>query len=147
MILASVSQTEALGRAIGEQLDAGDIIALTGPLGAGKTTLARGILAGLGFSGEVASPSFAIVHRYDPPETRLTAVHVDLYRIDNPAECDELGLDECLEDGALIVEWPENGPRWLFDRALDIRLDSHGLGSRRLTVTTSPAWKERWSVA
>ena len=72
----------------------GDVITLSGPLGAGKTSIARGLLAALGLAGEAPSPTFAIVQPYAPPETRLPVMHVDLYRIEDPDEIEELGLDE-----------------------------------------------------
>ena len=72
----------------------GDVITLSGPLGAGKTSIARGLLAALGLAGEAPSPTFAIVQPYAPPETRLPVMHVDLYRIEHPDEIEELGLDE-----------------------------------------------------
>jgi tRNA threonylcarbamoyladenosine biosynthesis protein TsaE len=135
-------ETEALGRRLGTQLRAGDVVALFGELGAGKTTLARGILAGLGHRGEVASPTFPIVIPYDtlsPP-----AWHVDLYRIEDPAEIDELALDEALEDGALIVEWPERMGRGLWAHSLRLTLSREGEGARALTAEVPPAWETRW---
>ncbi len=75
---------------------AGDVITLSGPLGAGKTSIARGLLAALGLEGEAPSPSFAIVQPYAPPEVRFPVLHVDLYRIDDPDEIEELGLDDAL---------------------------------------------------
>src|SRR5687768_18556213 len=96
----------AFGRKLAGALRAGDVVTLRGPLSAGKTTLVRGLLAALGHEGEVPSPSFAIVQPYealDPP-----IWHVDLYRIENVSDLDELGLQDISEDGVLIVEWPEH---------------------------------------
>src|SRR3546814_8242978 len=110
-MLSNPAATEALGARLGRQLRAGDTIALFGELGAGKTTLSRGILQGLGFKGEVASPTFPIVQTYDPPDVRLTLWHVDLYRIEDAQELEELALDEARGEGALVIEWPERfGP-------------------------------------
>ena len=83
-------------------------LALVGPAAAGKTTLARGILAALGHVGEVPSPSFAIVEVYDPPDVRLPVVHADFYRLSSPAELTELGLDEYRHGAVLLAEWPEH---------------------------------------
>jgi tRNA threonylcarbamoyladenosine biosynthesis protein TsaE len=118
------------------------VIALSGPLGAGKTSIARGLLAALGLQGEAPSPSFAIVQPYAPPDVRVPVTHVDLYRIDDTAEIEELGLDEALVDSVLLVEWPERaGDRW--PEALWLTLSVDG-GGRRLTARVPAAWKARW---
>lgn len=96
------------GAAIAAQLRPDDVVALSGGLGAGKTTLARAILAGLGHTGEVPSPSFAIVELYDPPAVRLPLVHADFYRLKRPEEAEEIGLDDYRQGAALLAEWPEN---------------------------------------
>jgi tRNA threonylcarbamoyladenosine biosynthesis protein TsaE len=97
-----------LGKRVAMALQIGDVIALSGGLGAGKTTLARAIIAGLGYAGEVPSPSFAIIEVYDPPALRIPLVHADFYRLKRPEEAEELGLDDYRHDAALIAEWPEN---------------------------------------
>lgn len=97
-----------LGLAIAERLRPGDVVALAGGLGAGKTTLARAIIAGLGHEGEVPSPSFAIVEVYDPPAVRLPLVHADFYRLARPEEAEEIGLDDYRQGAVLLAEWPEN---------------------------------------
>ena len=96
------------GGAIAERLRPGDVVALSGGLGAGKTTLARAIIAALGHSGEVPSPSFAIIETYDPPTVRLPLVHADFYRLDDPSEAAQIGLDDYRDGAALLAEWPEN---------------------------------------
>jgi len=141
--LPDAGATEALGRAIAGRLQAGDSLALFGPLGAGKTTLARGILSGLGFGGDVASPTFPIVQAYQPPDTRLPVWHVDLYRIERPEELEELGLDEALDGGVLLIEWPERLPA-LWDETLRLRLEPDAAGGRALTAFVPPAWGDRW---
>ena len=143
MLLPDPAATEALGRRIGPLLRAGDSIALHGALGAGKTSLARGILKGLGFAGEVPSPTFPIVQLYGPPDTRLPAWHVDLYRIEEPEELDELGLEEALSDGALLIEWPERLPA-LWPETLGLTLTTAEGGGRRLTASVPAAWGSRW---
>lgn len=140
ILLPDERATERFGRALGVLLRAGDAIALFGTLGAGKTTLARGVLRGLGFAGDVASPTFPIVQAY---ETEPPLWHVDLYRIEHEGELDELGLDEALLDSALLVEWPERLPR-LWPDMLRLTLDIRPDGARALTAEVPPAWGGRW---
>ena len=141
--LKDAEATEAFGRALAGRLHAGDVVALFGGLGAGKTTLARGVLEGLGHAGDVASPTFPIVQTYDPPDTRLPIWHVDLYRIEQPEELDELGLDEALVDGVLIIEWPERLTS-LWPDTLLLSLESIETGGRALTAEVPAAWGDRW---
>ena len=141
MILDDEAATAALGRRMAALARAGDLIALSGPLGVGKTTLVRGFLAGLGHDGEVPSPSFAIVQPYealDPP-----VWHVDLYRLRDRSELAELGLDAA-EEGILIIEWPERGGERAWPGALHLGLDFAEAGARRLTVEVPPPWEGRW---
>ncbi|HMO68427.1 MAG TPA: tRNA (adenosine(37)-N6)-threonylcarbamoyltransferase complex ATPase subunit type 1 TsaE [Novosphingobium sp.] len=106
--LPDLAAMDRLGAAIAAALRPGDVVALSGGLGAGKTTLARAIIAALGHAGEVPSPSFAIIEPYEPPAVRLPVVHADFYRLSDPREAAELGLDDYRADGVLIAEWPEN---------------------------------------
>lgn len=144
MILADEAATLALGASLAERLRVGDVVALSGPLGAGKTTLARGCLAALGHAGEVASPTFNLVSSYAPPDVRLPLLHVDLYRLDDPDEAEELGLDDALSDGALLVEWPERLGDRLWRQALRLSLEPAADGARRLTAGVPAAWEARW---
>ncbi len=96
------------GAAIAARLRAGDVVALTGGLGAGKTTLARTILAALGHPGEVPSPTFTIIETYPAPPLRLPVVHADFYRLEDPCELAEIGLDDYREGAALLAEWPDH---------------------------------------
>jgi tRNA threonylcarbamoyladenosine biosynthesis protein TsaE len=144
MIIASEAELMAFGGSLAAVLKAGDKIALKGTLGAGKTTLARGLLRGLGFAEEVPSPSFAIVQQYDPPEVRLSVAHVDFYRIEDPAEIQELGLDDCLHDGAIVAEWPDRLPDSFWHDALKIDIEILPDNTRQLTCLAGPAWKDRW---
>lgn len=141
--LADADATEAFGRALAPRLRAGDCVALFGRLGAGKTSLCRGVLLGLGFEGDVASPTFPIVQVYEPPGLRLPVWHVDLYRIERPAELDELGLDEALEEAALLIEWPDRLPSLRPD-TLRLELADDAAGGRNLTALVPPAWGDRW---
>lgn len=143
MILADAHATHAAGLALSQVLRPGDVIALSGELGAGKSSLARGLLEGLGFTGEVPSPSFALVIPYAPPEVRIPVWHVDLYRLDTPEEADALALDEALDDGALVIEWPERLGARLWPDALRVTLEFDTNGGRRLTVNVPPSWEAR----
>ncbi|WP_242095191.1 tRNA (adenosine(37)-N6)-threonylcarbamoyltransferase complex ATPase subunit type 1 TsaE [Sphingomonas sp. CROZ-RG-20F-R02-07] len=142
--LADPAATEAFGATLAPLVRVGDVVALVGDLGAGKTSLARGLLAALGLAGEAPSPSFAIVQPYAPPETRLPVLHVDLYRIESPDEMEELGLDEALGDSVLLVEWPERAGVARWPDALVLTLAAEPDGARRLTVTVPEGWKRRW---
>lgn len=133
-----------LGAVLAAIMRAGDVIAVSGGLGAGKTTLARGLLAALGLEEEAPSPTFAIIQPYEPPEVSLPVAHVDLYRLDNPEDVEELGLDEYLADGALVVEWPERMGKRLWPDALLLNIEVLPDGARRLTASLPPSWKERW---
>lgn len=117
----------------------GDVVALSGELGAGKTTFARGVLRALGWAGEVPSPTFTLVQPYD---TEPPVWHCDLYRLDSPAEADALGLFET--DAALLVEWPERLGARLPADALRLHLAGAGGPTRRLTAHVPPAWEGRW---
>jgi len=127
--LPDLAAMERFGTAIAARLRPGDVIALSGGLGAGKTTLARAILAGLGHGGEVPSPSFSIVEPYDPPGVRLPVVHADFYRLARPEEAEELGLDDYRQGAALIAEWPEQAGGFSHEPAcLSISLETAGEG-------------------
>lgn len=106
--LPDLEAVARFGARIAAALRPGDVVALSGGLGAGKTTLARAIIAALGHEGEVPSPSFAIVELYDPPMVRLPLVHADFYRLTRPEDAEELGLDDYRRNAALIAEWPEH---------------------------------------
>ncbi|API60740.1 tRNA (adenosine(37)-N6)-threonylcarbamoyltransferase complex ATPase subunit type 1 TsaE [Tardibacter chloracetimidivorans] len=142
--LSGEEAMRAFGARLAGCLRTGDVVALSGDLGAGKTTLARGVLEGLGLAAEAPSPSFTLVQSYAPPEVRLPVWHVDLYRLSHPEEAEELGLDEALSEGALLIEWPERLGSWLWPDALVIRIDGAGGDRRRLTATVPPAWGGRW---
>ncbi len=136
--------TEAFGARLAPHLRPGDAVALFGTLGAGKTTLARGIVRGLGHDGDVASPTFPIVIVYEPPLVRIPLWHVDLYRIEDVGELDELGIEDARGDAALVIEWPERLP-WLWPEALRLRLRDDEGGGRMLEVDVPEGWRERIS--
>ncbi len=129
LALPDPAATEAFGARIAERLRPGDVVALSGGLGAGKTTLARAIIAALGHKGEVPSPSFAIIETYDPPLVRLPLVHADFYRLERPEEAEELGLDDYRADAALLAEWQENAGGFVHEPGcLSIRIETAGMG-------------------
>lgn len=141
MILSDEQETAAFGSSLAARVRPGDVITLSGPLGVGKTALARGLLAALGHDGEVPSPSFAIVQPYD--ELNPPVWHVDLFRIDDGGELDELGLDAAA-DGLLLVEWPEKAGAAVWPQALGLALEFAEDGARRLTAKVPPSWQSRW---
>lgn len=137
--------TARLGAAVAHTLEAGEAVCLWGPLGAGKSTLARGLIRALTRPDEdVPSPTFTLVQFYDSPALRLA--HFDLYRLTRPEELDEVGLDEALETGAAIIEWPERLHGHLPADRLDIELaaEIHGARETRLArLTPHGKWEGR----
>jgi len=134
--------TGAIGAAIGALLGPGDLVVLAGDLGAGKTTLAKGIAAALGVTDPVTSPTFAIVQEY---EGRVPVAHADVYRLASIAELADLALDELLDDHVVLVEWGDRVVAALPADRIEIRLES-GVApdDRRLTVTpVGSRWADR----
>lgn len=118
-----MQDTEAFGRHLAANLGAGDLVILDGPLGAGKTALARGIGAGLGVQGRVTSPTFIIAREHRPgPGGGPAMVHVDAYRLGGLEELDALDLDTDLTDSVVVVEWGEGVAEQLSGRHLLVRL-------------------------
>jgi tRNA threonylcarbamoyladenosine biosynthesis protein TsaE len=141
--LPDLAATAQFARRIAGALRAGDVVALTGGLGAGKTTLAREIIAALDYTGEVPSPSFAIIEVYDPPAIAMRVVHADFYRLEDPDEVTELGLDDYREDGVLLAEWPEHAGGFAHEAGcLSIRLEILENG-RAAIVERGTDWLER----
>lgn len=141
--LPDEAASAALGARIAGVLRAGDVVALSGGLGAGKTTLARAIIGALGHTGEVPSPSFAIIEVYDPPSVRLPLVHADFYRLDDPSEVEQLGLDDYRHDAAMIAEWPEHAGGFVHEaQCLSVSLEVADSG-RVAIVEPGPDWLGR----
>lgn len=118
--LPDLAATASLGAAIAGQLAPGDAVLLRGDLGSGKTTLARAILTALGVDETVPSPTFTLVQAYET--ARFPVSHYDLYRLKRSSELDELGLEEALDDGAALIEWPERAEDRLPPDALSVHL-------------------------
>lgn len=144
MILRTPDETEAAGASLAALLRPGDVIALSGPLGAGKTSLARGLLAGLGLADEAPSPSYPIVIAYAPPELRIPVWHVDLYRVESADEAEELGLDDARAEAALLIEWPDRLGDLLWPDTLRLDISVEADGARRLTWVCPSSWEARW---
>jgi tRNA threonylcarbamoyl adenosine modification protein YjeE len=138
MILRGPDDTAALGAQIAARLAQGDAVALEGDLGAGKTVLARALLRALGHQGEVPSPTFTLAQRYET--ARLVVCHYDLYRIARESELDELALDDALDEGAVLIEWPERAGTRLPQDALHVRLDIVDAETRRVRLTGPAHW-------
>lgn len=127
-------ETHALAAALSTRLHGGEVIALHGPLGAGKTEFTRGLARALGFSGEVTSPTFSLVHEYGSPNMRLPLCHLDLYRIEGADEALRFGVEDYLDyaegGGVAVVEWPERIAALLPAHTVHLRLTPHPDGSR-----------------
>jgi tRNA threonylcarbamoyladenosine biosynthesis protein TsaE len=132
LLSATAEATRALGTRLGQAMVAGDVVALVGPLGSGKTTFAQGMAVGLGVPGDrhVASPTFALVNEHPG---RVPFVHGDLYRIQSRAELGELGLDEAYERAAAALEWADRFPDALPDDHLVLEFAAEPDGARRIT--------------
>jgi tRNA threonylcarbamoyladenosine biosynthesis protein TsaE len=133
----SAEETIAFGRTLSELLSPPKLILLRGDLGAGKTTLVKGIAAGFGAAQEddVTSPTFTLVHEYRGPRANL--YHIDLYRLDTPRELETLGLDDLRSDNSiLLIEWGEKFPRLQRERDIEISLERNGENGRRIEIIT-----------
>lgn len=134
--VASASAMQRHAAQVGRMLEIGDVVALTGPLGAGKTTFVQGLAEGLGVPAErhVASPTFALVNEHPG---RIDFVHVDFYRIRSPAELPELGIEEAYDRAATAIEWAERFPDWLPDDKLHLVLEIESDGTRVVHAESS----------
>ena len=143
LFLADEAATAALGRRVAGVLRAGDVVCLEGDLGTGKSTLARACLQALaGAAITVPSPTFTLVQTYD--FAQLSVGHVDLYRLAPGTSVDDLALDEALETGALLIEWPDRLPADAFPERFAVRLAWPARGEgRKAEIVASDAWSDR----
>lgn len=139
----TVEQTMAVGAAVGRVAEPGDMVALDGELGAGKTQFIRGLAGGMGIdAADVSSPTFVLMHEYVSDNAARVLVHVDAYRLDGPAALDALGLDDARQDAVLAVEWAERISDALAGDTLWVQL-SHASCGRRVTLRATGRWKDR----
>jgi tRNA threonylcarbamoyladenosine biosynthesis protein TsaE len=132
----SEQETIAFGRSLVDVLAPPKLVLLRGDLGAGKTTLVKGIAAGFGSAQEedVTSPTFTLVHEYRGPQ--VTLYHIDLYRVDTPRQLETLGLDDLINNnGVVLIEWGEKFPRFNREREVEIAIDRLGEQDRRIRIT------------
>lgn len=133
----SADETVGLGERLGKRLRPGDVVALTGELGAGKTTLTRGIAQGLGVEADIHSPTFTLIHEHPGP---TPLYHVDLYRINRPEEAEDIGIEEYIHgDGVTVIEWAEKIMPLLPEDALRIELRMTGDDAREIKLETASA--------
>ncbi len=141
LTLADEAATLALGARLGARLALGDVVCLSGNLGAGKTTLARAAIAAwTGAAEEVPSPTYTLVQTYDGPRGELW--HIDLYRLRRPEEAWELGLEDAFASAACLIEWPERLAGQLPRDRLDIALEIVGAG-RAARLSAHGAWRQK----
>lgn len=150
--LPTVEDTRAEGRRLARILRPGDLVVLTGPLGAGKTAYAQGVGSGLGVRGEVTSPTFVIARVHPPDRGSVPMVHVDAYRLggaDDPiGELDDLDLDAEMAGSITLVEWGEGLVERLVDAHLQVRIDRHDGEARTVTYVPSGGdWAQRLAQA
>jgi len=140
LTLNNETVTAELGARIAAALQPGEVVALSGELGAGKTALARAILRALGVTGHVPSPTFTLVQTYETP--RLLVHHFDLYRIEDERELRELGLDDAKEEGAVLIEWPDRGmPKAWQSEALTVALATLSETAREAKIAGPSRWR------
>jgi tRNA threonylcarbamoyladenosine biosynthesis protein TsaE len=134
----SPEETIAIGRELASRLVPPKLVLLRGELGAGKTTLVKGIAEAFGAASqdEVTSPTFTLIHEYRSPTVNL--YHIDLYRVDTQRELETLGIDDLFDSNSvLLIEWGEKFERFLRDRDLEIALERTGQSDRRITVLSA----------
>jgi tRNA threonylcarbamoyl adenosine modification protein YjeE len=141
VVLADLAATERLARNLAPLLRRGDVLALQGDLGAGKTSFARALLRALGVEGDVPSPTFTLVQIYDTPAFSIH--HFDLYRLKDSSELDELGWDEVLVSGVTLVEWPERAANRLTQGSLTLHFVLDDRGGRQVGFEGQDGWNER----
>lgn len=130
VVCGTLEETICLGKAVSALMEPGTVLSLEGPLGAGKTQLTKGVAAALGCEAEVSSPSFTLVHEY--AGGRFPLHHFDFYRLKGAEELDGAGYDDCLAEGAIVVEWGDKFPEALPAGSLQLRFEILPRGGRRI---------------
>ncbi|UOZ09712.1 tRNA (adenosine(37)-N6)-threonylcarbamoyltransferase complex ATPase subunit type 1 TsaE [Amycolatopsis sp. WQ 127309] len=144
LVFPTPEDTMEFGRSLGRSLRAGDLVLLAGPLGAGKTTLTRGIADGLGVGGRVSSPTFVLARVHPAGAAGVPLVHVDAYRLGGDlSQLDDLDLDTDLERSAIVVEWGEGSAERLSSDYLVVRLDRRDDDVREVTLEPHGTWADR----
>lgn len=149
IVTRSPAETIEVGKAVAGILQDGDVVLLHGDLGAGKTTLAKGIASALGIGDVVSSPSFALVNEYDTTSDAVSRLfHLDLYRLADESDLASIGFDDLVAsgNGAVLIEWPERAATALPEGYLLIEIENHGSGERHLRFVAGPdeaAWMQR----
>lgn len=141
VLLADLAATKALATRLAPLLHRGDVLALRGALGAGKTTFSQFLLQALGVTEAITSPTFTLVQVYETP--RFPVYHFDWYRLKTPNEVEELGFDEALGAGLCVIEWPEKAESYVPRDSLSLRFALESDGSRRVRVEADVAWAAR----
>lgn len=143
----TVEHTRDLGKKLAGHLQGGDVVALTGDLGAGKTAFAQGVGEGLGIAGTMTSPTFTLIHEYKDLSNRkdLRLIHMDLYRLQHPEEVEVIGIeDSFVEDAICLIEWPEIADDYLPDDRLDIEILGSGEMPREVIFQAEgSSWEQR----
>ena len=141
ILLPNLAATQALAASLAPQLRTGDVIALTGDLGVGKTEFARALLHALGVTGDVPSPTFTLVQSYEA--NGLLISHFDLYRLKTADELDELGWEDALADGVTLIEWPERAAGRLPADRLTLHFTLATNGVRTCVIEKGGNWRAR----
>jgi len=143
----TVEQTHELGKQLSECLLGGDVVALIGDLGAGKTAFAQGIGEGLGVVGPMTSPTFTLIHEYKGyvHDTKIRLIHMDLYRLRHPEEAEVIGIEDAFVDNAVcLIEWPEIAEDYLPDDRLNVEIQGSGDMPREIIFqANAPSWEQR----
>ncbi len=140
-VTANPLETQAMGARLARMLLSGDVVLLTGDMGAGKSEFARGMARGLGIGGNIPSPSFAILHLYE--EGQMPFKHFDWYRIEHPEELYEAGLDEQVGgEGLTAIEWHQRAPQLVPEKCLEVRLTPLGEGRREIAFLPIGGFRE-----
>ncbi len=149
LCVGTAAEMQQISASLGRVVEVGDVVALTGPLGAGKTTFVQGLARGLGVPADrhVASPTFALVNEHPG---RIDFVHVDFYRISSPAELPELGIEEAYDRAVTAIEWAERFPDWLPTDTLHVTIEPEVSGARVVYARgggpRSQALLRRWAI-